>query len=171
MSAPDEPATLSFEQYVATRSAALLRFAYLVTRNREDAHDAVQDALTGLFPRWRQVAARGQVDAYVRRSVVNAHVSRWRTVRRLVPAAEPASLRAAPTAQDPAARVADIDEALRLCGTLPPVQRAAVVLRFYEDRSFAEIGQILGCAEATARSHVHRALVSLRAQLEGSQDA
>ncbi|MFZ1384423.1 MAG: SigE family RNA polymerase sigma factor, partial [Propionicimonas sp.] len=67
MSAPDEPATLSFEQYVATRSAALLRFAYLVTRNREDAHDAVQDALTGLFPRWRQVAARGQVDAYVRR--------------------------------------------------------------------------------------------------------
>ena len=67
--------------------------------------------------------------------------------------------------------MADIDEALRLCGTLPPVQRAAVVLRFYEDRSFAEIGQILGCAEATARSHVHRALVSLRAQLEGSQDA
>ncbi|MGB7962784.1 MAG: SigE family RNA polymerase sigma factor [Propionicimonas sp.] len=171
MGNPAEPATLSFEDYVATRSVALLRFAYLITRNREDAHDAVQDALVGLFPRWRQVVARGEVDAYVRRSIVNAHVSRWRKVRRLVPSAEPANLRSAPVAEDPAVEVADADQALRLCGSLPPLQRAAVVLRFYEDRSFAEIGEILGCAEATARSHVHRALLSLRAQLAGRQDA
>ena len=162
MSDPDEPATLSFEQYVATRSAALLRFAYLVTRNREDAHDAVQDALTGLFPRWRQVAARGQVDAYVRRSVVNAHVSRWRTVRRLVPAAEPASLLAAPTAQDPAARVADIDEALRLCGTLPPVQRAAVVLQSVDGHAVSEIAVILGCSEGAVEQRLVRARATLR---------
>ena len=62
--------------------------------------------------------------------------------------------------------MAAADEALRLCGELPPLQRAAVVLRFYEDRSFAEIGDILGCPEATARSHVHRALATLRTRLE-----
>jgi RNA polymerase sigma-70 factor (sigma-E family) len=165
-----EAVPISFEHYVATRSVALLKFAYLITRNREDAHDAVQDALAGLFPRWRQVARRGEVDAYVRRSIVNANVSRWRKVHRLVPAAEPSLLPQAPVAQDPAGQVAAADEALRLCGELPPLQRAAVVLRFYEDRSFAEIGEILGCPEATARSHVHRALATLRARLKGGEE-
>lgn len=159
----------SFEAYVTLRSAALLRFAYLITRNHDDAHDAVQEALTGLYPRWRQVSARGDVDAYVRRSIVNAHVSAWRKVRRLFPTAEPELASTAPVVPDAADAVADAEVALRLCGELPPVQRAAVVLRFYEDRSFAEIAGILGCAEPTARSHVHRALAALRRQLEGGQ--
>lgn len=59
----------------------------------------------------------------------------------------------------------DAAEAWELCGTLPPNQRAAVVLRFYEDLSFAEIARVLGCREATARSHVHRALAALRLRL------
>ena len=163
------PAVQSFEDYVALRSAALLRFAYLITRNRDDAHDAVQEALTGLYPRWRQISARGEVDAYVRRSIVNAHVSAWRKVRRLFPTAEPDLASTAPAVPDAAEAVADADHALRLCAELPPVQRAAVVLRFYEDRSFAEIAGILGCAEPTARSHVHRALVALRKRMEGGQ--
>lgn len=157
----------TFEDYVTTRSAALLRFAYLVTRNSDDAHDAVQDALLGLYPRWRQIAARGEVDAYVRRSIVNAHVSAWRKVRRVFPAADPSVLGPAPSVPDAAQAVADADQALRLCGELPPMQRAAVVLRFYEDRTFAEIADILGCPEGTARSHVHRALQALRAKLTG----
>jgi len=160
----------SFEEYVTLRSSALLRFAALITGNREDAHDAVQDALAGLYPKWARVAASGQVDAYVRRSIVNAHVSAWRKVRRLHPVEDPAELRAAPTVADASAVLADADQAARLCRELPPQQRAAVVLRFYEDRSFAEIGTILGCPEATARSHVHRALVALRARLEGGRD-
>ena len=54
----------------------------------------------------------------------------------------------------------------RLLEGLNPQQRAAVVLRFYEDMSFAEIGRVLGCPDATARSHVHRALASLRTLME-----
>lgn len=162
---PADGAPATFEDYVATRSPALLRFAYLVTRNREDAHDAVQDALLGLYPRWQQVAGRGGVDAYVRRSVVNAAVSRWRRTRRTSPVADPTLGAKAPVTDDPADAIADADEALRLCAELPPTQRAVVVLRFYEDRSFAEIAQILGMPEATARSHVHRALTSLRGRL------
>ena len=162
-------AVASFEDYVTLRSSALLRFAYLITRNHDDAHDAVQEALTGLYPRWRQVSARGDVDAYVRRSIVNAHVSAWRKVRRLFPTAEPELAGTAPVVADAADGVADADQALRLCSELPPVQRAAVVLRFYEDRTFAEIADILGCAEPTARSHVHRALAALRKRMEGGQ--
>ena len=159
----------SFDDYVATRSASLLRFAYLITRTTEDAHDAVQDALIGLYPRWQQIAARGEVDAYVRRSIVNAHVSAWRKVRRLFPVEDTSVLTASPVVPDASQAVADADQALRLCGELPPMQRAAVVLRFYEDRSFAEIARILGCPEGTARSHVHRALQALRAKLEGGE--
>lgn len=160
----------SFEAYVAEHSVALQRFAYLVVRNAEDARDLVQEALIGLYPHWQRVAARGSVDAYVRRSIVNASINRWRKVGAVTPVAEPERLGAEPSA-DPAQAIADADEAWRLCAALPPAQRAAVVMRFYEDRTFAEIADVLGCPEATARSHVHRALLTLRTRLtEDSAD-
>lgn len=153
----------TFEDYVRERSSALQRFAYLITRNTEDARDCVQDALAGLYPRWERVAASGQVDAYVRRSIVNASVSRWRRERRTFPMADPDVLgRSTP---DPSGAVDDADAAWRLLAELPPIQRAAVVLRFHEDRTFAEIARVLDCPESTARSHVHRALAALRTRL------
>lgn len=152
----------SFDDYVASHSVALQRFAYYLVRNAEDARDLVQDALVGLYPRWAQVSARGEVDPYVRRSIVNASVDRWRRQGRVTPVAEPEFFT---QVDDPTQSVADADEAWRLCATLPPVQRAAVVMRFYEDRTFADIAEVLGCPEATARSHVHRALTVLRTRL------
>ena len=156
-----EPGT--FDDYVRTRSVALQRFAFLVVRNHEDARDAVQDALIGLYPRWDAVAAQGSVDAYVHRSIINASVSRWRKVKNSTPVADVGDWRA--SEGDVAQEVVDAEVAWQLCDSLPPQQRAAVVLRFYGDRSFAEIGEILECPEATARSHVHRALTKLRTQL------
>lgn len=159
----------TFEEYVRERSVALQRFAYLVTRHPEDARDAVQDALIGLWPRFDSVRAGGDVDAYVHRSIVNASVSRWRRTRRTLPVEAPEDL--------PSARVAsfedelvDADAAWRLCATLGPDQRAAVVLRYWSGLSYAEIAESLGCAEATARSHVHRALTRLRTQLVEDSD-
>lgn len=155
----------TFDTWVRARSVALQRFAYLVVGNAEEARDCVQDALVGLYPRWDAVRAGGEVDAYVRRSIVNASVSRWRTGgRRTVPVADPDVLDLT-HAPDHAARVTDRALAWELCHDLPPAQRAAVVLRFYEDLSFAEIGAALGCTETTARSHVHRALTRLRTRL------
>ena len=154
----------TFEDYVRERSVALQRFAYLVTRHPEDARDAVQDALIGLWPRFDDVRAYGDVDAYVHRSIVNASVSRWRKTRRSTPVEAPEDLpqAAASGFED---ELADADAAWRLCATLPPDQRAAVVLRYWSGQSFAEIADVLGCAEATARSHVHRALTRLRTTL------
>ena len=159
----------TFEDYVRERSVALQRFAYLVTRHPEDARDAVQDALIGLWPRFDDVRARGDVDAYVHRSIVNASVSRWRRNRRTVPVADPPDV-PAPTASGFEDAWVDADAAWRLCATLSPDQRAAVVLRFWSGASFAEIAEVLGCAEATARSHVHRALTRLRTQLVEDSD-
>lgn len=156
------PRTLTFGEFVARRSVALQRFAYLITGNVEDARDAVQDALTGAYPRWERIARRGDPEAYVRRSIVNAHVSRWRGSGR-ESAWDPAWLES-PT-PDLAGPLLDARLAVQLCAELPPRQRAAVVLRFYEDRSYPEIGAICGCSAGAARVLVHRALAALRAQL------
>lgn len=144
-----------FGEWVASRSASLQRFAYLVTGSSADAPDLVQEALLGALPRWESLARRGTAEAYVRRSIVNASVSRWRSTRRLVSVADHSGLE--PLVGDHAEATTDSDAAWRLCLELPPNQRAAVVLRFYEDLSYAQIGLILDCTESTARSHVHRA--------------
>lgn len=159
---------ISFEGYVRTHGNDLIRLAWLITRNWEDARDAAQEALVGVYPHWEAVA-EGNLPAYVQRSVVNAALGVIRRSRSQ-PVAEPESLPLAPVAVDHAAQIADSDEAWALCGELPAVQRAAVVLRFYQDHTYADIGEILGCAEATARSHVHRALARMRRRLGDDHD-
>jgi RNA polymerase sigma-70 factor (sigma-E family) len=154
---------LSFDAWVEARVAALLRFAYLVTGSQHAAEDAVQSALTGACEKWGRVRRTTDPDAYVRRMVVNAHVSSWRRAgRRELSVAEVRPARVGPDLADAVAR----DDAVwRVCTGLPRQQRAAVVLRYYEDLEYAEIAAILDCTEATARSHVHRALAALRTEL------
>lgn len=152
-----------FDEWVEGRVAALLRFAYLVTGSQEAAEDAVQTALVSACEKWSRVSRREDPDAYVRRMVVNAHISAWRrTGRREWPVA----LVRERTVDDHAEALAGGDALWGLCAALPPQQRAAVVLRYYEDLEYAEIARILDVAEATARSHVHRALAALRRGLE-----
>ena len=161
-----QEAPADFAAYVAARGHALLRFAYLVTGDRVECADLVQEALERAWPRWDALVARGSHEAYLRRSIANGAISRWRKLRQVVPVAEPSS-----TETMLAEGTEDIRAAWELCAKLPPVQRAAVVLRFYEDLSYAEIAEALGCAEATARSHVHRALAALRVHLTaGGED-
>ncbi|HEY1135655.1 MAG TPA: SigE family RNA polymerase sigma factor [Nocardioides sp.] len=159
-----------FATWVHARGPALLRFAHLATGGSPDAADLVQEALVAAYPRWSRLARTATAEAYVRRSIVNASVSRWRRDRRLVSVADPEPHGS--VLADPAEGLTDSTVAWDLCRTLPPVQRAAVVLRFFEDRTFAEVAAVLGCREATARSHVHRALAALRTRLaeEGDDD-
>lgn len=158
---------LSFDDWVEVRVPALLRFAYLVTGSQHAAEDAVQAALTRACERWSRVRRTTDPDAYVRRMVVNAHISAWRRGgRRELSVAEVRDTEVA----DHAAAVATGDAVWRVCGTLPPQQRAAVVLRYYEDLEYAEIAAILGVAQTTVRSHVHRALAAMRVELEGDRD-
>ncbi|WP_307816421.1 SigE family RNA polymerase sigma factor [Nocardioides limicola] len=156
---------VDFSEWVAARGAALQRFARLVSD--QEAADLVQEALSRAYPRWQKLAESGSAEAYVRRSIVNASVSAWRKDRRLVAVADPSVLPHA-VQEDPASGLGDAEVAWRLCLELPPQQRAAVVLRFYEDLSFAQIAETLDCPESTARSHVHRALSTLRRRLDAA---
>lgn len=167
MRATDEPSvtvTTDLAAYVAARGPALQRYAYLVTGSATDAADLVQEALIGAMPRWDSLVRRGTTEAYLRRSIANASVSRWRRDRRLVSFADPEPF--LPVVE----RQPDADVAWELCSELSPLQRAAVVLRFHEDMSFAEVAATLGCAESTARSHVHRAVKALRSRLEATEE-
>ncbi|MEL4503412.1 SigE family RNA polymerase sigma factor [Luteococcus sp. H138] len=158
----------SFDDWLALRGSSLLSFAWMVTRHQEDAKDALQDALAGLYPRWHRFEDVDAAEAYLKRSIVNASVSNWRkTGKRLVPVADPGLLQ--PSVPDFADAVDEADLAWQLCEHLPVQQRAAVVLRFREDYSFADIARTLEIPEATARSHVHRALARLRTLLKAQE--
>lgn len=156
--------TVDFDDWVATRGPALLRFAFLVTGTQQAAEDAAQSALATACSRWERIGRLHDRDAYVRRMVVNAHRSWWRKFgRRESPVEHVFS--SAPYSADPATVVPHADAVWRLCQSLPTRQRASVVLRFYEDLTYREIAGILGCPEATVRSHIHRALAALRTAL------
>ncbi len=159
---PAAPTPPSFDDWVAARGPSLLRFAYVVTGSQHAAEDAVQDALARACERWARVGRTLDPDSYVRRMIVNAHISRWRRTHRESPVEV---LLAADPAPDHSERLGRADAVWAVCRELPPRQRAAVVLRFYEDLEYAEIGELLGCSEVTVRSHVHRALTALRARM------
>lgn len=155
---------VEFDDWVSSRSKALTRFAYLVTANRHDAEDALQAALTTACAKWSRVVRTDDPEAYVRRMIVNAHISLWRSFRRRETPVGEVSVDV--DADDPAGAVSESDAVWRLCSTLPARQRASVVLRFYEDLSYPQIAAILACSESTARAHIHRALHALRQSLD-----
>src|SRR3954470_21087411 len=160
-------ATPTFDDYVASRGAALLRLAFMLTGDRHLAEDLTQDVLARVYGRWTRIAGLEQVDAYVRRALVNTHVS-WRRRRSSgeVPVAEPVDPAVSDAGPDRAEAAAERDQAWRLLATLPRRQRAVLVLRYYEDLSDQEIAGILGCSPATVRSQASRALATLRGSVQ-----
>ncbi len=151
-----------FDDWVAARGPGLLRLAYVLTGNRADAEDAVQDALARALTRWDHIRTTGDPDAYVRRMVVNAHTSWWRRFRRReTPVAEVRS-GATPASADSSA---EQERVWRACLALPEPLRVAVVLRYYERLEYAEIAALTGVAEGSVRSRVSRGLATLRSTL------
>jgi RNA polymerase sigma-70 factor (sigma-E family) len=147
-----------FEAFVAARWAPLVATAYLVTGDRGIAEDCVQEALVRLHRRWRRVNARGQV-AYANRAVMNAALS-WRRRRRV--AEVPLNVDAHAPAQEPGDPTGFDPRLLAALWSLPPRTRAAVVLRFLEDRSEVETASILGCSVGTVKSLTSRGVARLR---------
>ena len=149
----------SFAEYVAGQGHALTRMAFLLTGDHAAAEDLVQAALASAFARWRRIEAMESPDAYVRRMIVNQHVSWWRRhhrreeLRAVVPDV---------VVPDFAGTQAVMDAVLAAVRALPPRQRAALVLRYYEDLPNGEVAAVLGCSPATVRSQLTRALAALR---------
>lgn len=153
-----------FRAYVAARGAALLRVAYLLTGDHGEAEDLLQTALAKTYLAWGRIQDRGALDSYVRRAMVNTHISWWR--RRKIEEYPTEVLPDVP-APDPTLN-SDLREALwQALARLPRRQRAAVVLRYYEDLTESEVAQTLGVSVGTVKSTVSRAVAKLRDDLGG----
>jgi RNA polymerase sigma-70 factor (sigma-E family) len=151
---------VSFEEFVAERLDGLLRYATVLTNDPHLAQDIVQDVLLRAQQRWDGIATP---PAYVQRMVTNEYLSwRRRAVRRMVPSSHDVLDALGPPEPDPAAAYDERDAMLGLLATLPRKQRAAVVLRYYENHSDAEIAALLRCGVSTVRSQISRALATLR---------
>jgi RNA polymerase sigma-70 factor (sigma-E family) len=154
------PVRIGFEEYVAARGSALVRFAILLTGDLHRAEDLVQDALARTYLRWGRIRRVDNPDVYVRRLLVNASRSWWRRRTNRELPVERAAERPAPG--DMGAESAERDALRRLIATLPHRQRAVLVLRYYEDLDDITISEILDCSPVTVRTHAMRALNALR---------
>jgi RNA polymerase sigma-70 factor (sigma-E family) len=151
-----------FSEYMAARQPSLLRTAYLLTGDRHTAEDLVQTALAKLYLSWDRVNRQESIDGYVRRILVNEHNSLWRRPwkKRETTTSELPEQPAAP-ATPSRGHDADLWEFVQ---SLPRKQRAAVVLRFYEELSEAETAAVLGVSVGTVKSQTSRALASMRSR-------
>ncbi len=156
----DAAAEKAFRSFAAARLPALLRFAHLLTGNPTAAEDLVQSALTRTALSWSRVRRHDNPEAYVRQTMLNLQRNVWRgRPWRVAPTAEPPETIDSHCAED---EYDDRDLMWRALGTLPPRQRAVLVLRYYSDLSEAEIADALGCSRGTVKSQAAKALAKLR---------
>ena len=148
-----------FAEFVRTHWSQLMSIAVAVSGSRYEAEDLVQTALTNTYARWHKIRSDDAV-AYLRRSIANAHVSRWRRHRGAeLTVAEP---------PDVAGLVVEthvVEDRLTLVPilrSLPPRQRAVLVLRYLCDLSDDDVAATLGTSASTVRSQAARGLATLR---------
>ena len=152
----------AFRDFVVGRSPSYLRTAFLLTGDWGHAEDLLQTSLAKVYRAWGRLRDHDNLDAYVRRVMVNTQTSWW---RRAWKAEQPTGNLPDWPGPDTVDASDDRDRLRRALLTLPPRQRAVVVLRHYEDRGEAEVARLLGCSVGTVKSQSSRAMAALRSQL------
>jgi RNA polymerase sigma-70 factor (sigma-E family) len=153
-----------FDTYVHERSSALLRLAFLLTGDAHLAEDLVQSSLVKVMGRWDEITAGGDPHPYMRTVLLRTALG-WR--RRRWAGERPSDrLPEGADAADTAGTVVARERLRRALLALPPRQRAAVVLRHYEDLSEADVARALHCSVGTVKSQTARGLERLRSLLE-----
>jgi RNA polymerase sigma factor (sigma-70 family) len=155
-----EGVALSFEEFFKAEHDRLFRALCLVTRNRHEAEEIMQDAFTAMWARWDRVSA--DVDdprSYLYRIAMNGFRRRH---RRLLLAARRV-VRITPS-DDGIQRVEEQEAIVRALSTLTPKQRAAIVLTNFLDFTAEEAGEFLGLSAGAVRTLASRGRTELRRQ-------
>jgi RNA polymerase sigma-70 factor (sigma-E family) len=151
---PLTAADTSFVVFVESAWQRHLRLAVLLTGDRSQAEELLQDSLVRMYERWRKLSRRDDLHAYLRRALVNNHTSVWRRRRRENLVAE--------VPERATAEEGPGIEVTQALAALPAGQRAVVVLRLYEDLSEQQAAAVLGCSVGNVKSQYARALDKLR---------
>lgn len=156
-----------YADFVRARQQALLGFAHLLCGNLHDAQDLVQAALAKAYLKWKRLREDDyNVEAYVRKIIVNENASVWRRAWKR----RERSTDELPERVHQPSPMAVEDATWDLVLGLPPRQRAVIALRFYEDLSVAETAAILHCSEGTVKSQTSRALDKLKLSLAAEEE-
>jgi RNA polymerase sigma-70 factor (sigma-E family) len=151
-----------FDRFVSARSPALYRTATLLCGgDSAAAADAVQDTMVDLWRRWPRVQAMERADGYAYRILVTQVLRGRRREMRLVVTHEVPEQPAA----DATTVAVDRHDLWSVVRRLPPMQRAVVVLRFYEDMTEAQVAHVLDISVGTVKSHTSRALTAMRQRM------
>src|SRR3990170_1578558 len=147
----------SFEEFFGSEHARLFGALCLVTGDRHEAEEIMQDAFLRLWERWDRVAAIDDLSAYLFRTAMNVFRNRYRRAA----LALRKSINLVP-AEDALATVEDRDAVIRALRGLTPDQRAAVVLTGYVGLTSEEAGKVLGIRAGTVRTLAARARAAIR---------
>lgn len=153
----------AFSEYVTARRPQLFRTACLLCRDPHRAEDVVQEALTRLYAAWDRVGRMDDIDAYVRRIVVNAHYSDRRRPWRRERTSEPRDV-----PLEPGFPVEDAEAIRAALRALPAGQRRVVVLRHIWDLTIEQTAAELGISTGTVKSQSSDAVAALRRALAPS---
>jgi RNA polymerase sigma-70 factor (sigma-E family) len=147
------------DAFVVVHYPAMLRAAFLLTGDEGLAQDLAQETSIRIIQKWSKVAAADDPHLYTRRLLLNVFLAgRRRRWHDEIPQAELPE----PAVTDELDAVAARDALRRALLALPPRQRAAVVLRHYEQLSEAQTAALLGCSVGNVKSLASRGLQRLR---------
>jgi RNA polymerase sigma-70 factor (ECF subfamily) len=154
----------SFDDFYLREFRPMVALAAAVSGSSLLAEDLAQEAMTRVYRRWDSISGYDKPGAFARRVTINLAASRRK--RDAVAERGRSRLGTQHAVPPPAEPHTEIWEAIN---RLPGNQRAAIALHYLEDRPVDEIADILGCASATARVHLHRARSTLAKLLEGHE--
>ncbi|MEW1771838.1 SigE family RNA polymerase sigma factor [Streptomyces sp. NPDC086777] len=154
-----------FQSFMIGRWPRLMRTAFLLTGEQHAAEDLVQSTLEQVFVAWRKVGSADDPEAYVRRVMINAHARRHRRkLKEFLASKDDLGLvREVPDMGDRIAQADDRSALLKALAQLPPRQREAVVLRYWEDLTETQAAQAMGCSAGTVKSNAAKGIAKLRA--------
>jgi RNA polymerase sigma-70 factor (sigma-E family) len=151
-----------YQDFAESRATALFRLAYLMCGDWHEAQDLVQTCLAKLYASWSRVQRVDSIDAYARRTLINSYMSHRRLRRNSeLPIAEFSDTQTAAADSNPELRLVLISA----LATLPPRNRAVMVLRYLEDQSVEAVADLLNTTPSAIKSICNRSLRQLRGRL------
>jgi RNA polymerase sigma factor (sigma-70 family) len=151
----------TLDELLRERGPALFGYAYVLTGSVDAAEDLLQDALVRTFRSGRGSRDLNSAHAYVKRAIASAFIDSRRRAAARPRVAD--GVVAAGVEEDPTARVGEAADLHRALLTLPPRERACVVLRYLEDMPVASVAAELGLAVGTAKRYLADGVGRLRA--------
>ena len=162
-------AEAAFTAFVRERGLGLLRFATVVTGDRDQAEDVLQGALERAYGRWERISGVGDPEWYIRKIIVNRVRDGWRHRQR-----RPEVLGLLPGQGEgsylPFDEFITRDVVRSALAALPQRQRMVLLLRYWQGMTESETAELMGVSVGTVKSQAHRALKTLREQLSPAED-